>query len=387
MTGVDQPVRIRSLDGLRAMAILGVVCGHWLTGALITGPDGALSIHSPLSTLDWLRPSSWFFQMLGLFFLVGGYSAVLSIDRSRRRGIPDTQWIRARFARLTRPVFAAAAIVAVALPFAAVAGVPPGTLRGWVVLFVQPLWFIGVYLVITALTPYALALDRRFGFRAAIVLAAVVAVVDVVRYGPWSEGVPGWFGYLTVLPAWMFTYQMGIAWARGRLRREHAIALLAGGVALFVLLIGLLDYPWSIVSVPGIERSNSNPPSLLVPALAAVQTGAAFLLRDRLERILHRPRLWAAVCLLNLSAMTVFCWHQTALVAVSQVGAWLGNIPGLTDAPTDAGWVAARLAWFPILTLALAAIVVPLRRFEHVTNLPELRAVRPARPSVQSRAG
>lgn len=357
--------RIRSLDGLRAMAILGVVCGHWLTGALVAGADGALSIHSPLSTLEWLRPSSWLFQMLGLFFLVGGYSATLSLDRSRRRGTPRVEWIRARFRRLTRPVVAGAAVVAVALPFATVAGVPAGTLRGWVMLFIQPLWFIGVYLIVTALTPYLVALDRRFGARTALVLAASVALVDLVKYGPWGTGAPEWFGYLTVLPAWLFTYQLGIAWARGRLRRSHAIGLLAGGALLFVLLIGALDYPWSIVSVPGMERSNSNPPSLMVPALAAVQAGAAFLLRDRLERALRRPRLWAAVCALNLSAMTVYCWHQTALVVVSATGARLGNLPGLTDAPTDWTWVPERLAWFPVMAVVLAAIAVPLRRFEH----------------------
>ncbi len=356
--------RIRVLDGLRALAILGVVFGHWLTGALVAGADGALSIHSPLSTLPWLRPSSWFFQMLGLFFLVGGYSAALSLGRSRRRGIPDAQWIRARFARLTRPVLAGAAILAVALPFATVAGIPAGTLRGWVILFLQPLWFVGVYLIITVLTPYLLAVDRRFGARAAFAFAAVVAVVDLARYGPWGAGAPQWLGYLTALPAWMFTYQLGIAWARGRLRREHAIALLAGGAVLFALLIGALDYPWSMVSVPGMDRSNSNPPSLMVPALAAVQAGAACLLRDRLERALLRPRLWAAVCALNLSAMTVFCWHQTALVVVCVLGARLGDLPGLTDMPADAAWVAARLAWFPVLGLALAAITLLLRRFE-----------------------
>jgi peptidoglycan/LPS O-acetylase OafA/YrhL len=361
-----RPERIRVLDGLRAMAIFGVVCGHWLTGALVlNGGDGALGIHSSLSTLPWLRPSSWFFQMLGLFFLVGGYASAQSLHRSRHRDAPYTHWLRARFTRLTRPVFAAAAVVAAAISFATAAGVPPGTLRGWVLLFLQPLWFIGIYLIVTALTPALMALDRRFGARAALGFAAAVAVVDLTRYGPWGDGIPEWFGYLTVLPAWIFTYQLGIAWAHGRLDRRHAIALLAGGAALFALLIGALDYPWSIVSVPGLERSNSNPPSLLVPALASVQAGAAFLLRGRLERALHRPRLWAAVCALNLSAMTVFCWHQSALVVVSALGAQLGSVPGLTDAPGGGAWVVARLAWFPVLGLMLAAMTIPLRRFEH----------------------
>jgi hypothetical protein len=63
--------------------------------------------------------------------------------------------------------------------------------------------------------------------------------------------------------------------------------------------------------------------------------------------------------------MSVFCWHQVALVGVSEAARRLGTLPGLGDAPVDGGWVAARLAWFPVLALVLAGIVGLVRRFEN----------------------
>jgi len=363
---VTAPVTVereRAIDGLRALAILGVVCGHWLVGALSPGAGGGLLVDSPLRTAAWLAPMTWVLQMLGLFFLVGGYAAGGSLTRWREAGGADLAWVRRRFLRLAWPVVVAVALFSAALPVLALAGAPAATLRTWAVLLVQPFWFIGIYAVVTALTPVALRLDRRWGAAAALPMAGAVAVVDVLHYG--FHAVPAWAGYVTVVPAWMFTYQLGVAWARGGVSRTAAWRLLWGGAALFAALIVVARYPASMVTVPGADRSNSNPPSLLVPALAAAQSGAAILLRDRLERLLRRRRLlWTAVAVLNLSAMSVFCWHQTALVAVSAGAARLGRFEGLTDAPVAQQWIVERLGWFPVLAVALAAMVAVVRRFE-----------------------
>src|SRR5262245_38540223 len=114
IAGATPPDRDRGIDALRALAILGVVCGHWLVGALVLDVNGALRVESPLRYLDWLAPASWFLQMLGLFFLVGGYSAALGLRRSRDRGTPDRQWRRTRLARLTNPVVVTLALVGLA---------------------------------------------------------------------------------------------------------------------------------------------------------------------------------------------------------------------------------------------------------------------------------
>jgi peptidoglycan/LPS O-acetylase OafA/YrhL len=358
--------RDRAIDGLRAAAILGVVGGHWLVTALTERSDGSLRIDSPLRYLGGFAPVSWLFETLGVFFLVGGCAAAKSLGRHG----PDTgAWVRRRMARLLTPVLAATVALAAALPIASLAGVAGGTLRTWTVLFVQPLWFIAVYAAVTALTPFAMRLDDRLGAWAALPFLAAVAAVDLIRYGPWAAGAPGWVGFLTVLPAWLFMYQLGVAWARGRLGRRAAAGLVAGGAALFAVLVGALDYPASMVGVPGAARSNSSPPSLLVPALAAVQAGAALLVRDRLDGLLRRrPALWAAVATVNLYALAIFCWHLTAVVLMSLGAQQLGGVAGLTTRPDTATWVGARLVWLPLLGVVLVGLVALAGRLERLTS-------------------
>ncbi|MGH3490998.1 MAG: acyltransferase family protein [Actinopolymorphaceae bacterium] len=356
--------RDRALDGLRALATIGVIVGHWLVGALVVQPDGALQISSPLRTLGALGPVSWFLQMLGLFFLVGGRSAVASLLRAESRGESYRGWVLRRFVRLGRPVVAAIAVSAACLVVLGAVGVPAGTLRTWIVLLIQPFWFVLVYAVLTALTKYALAADRRLGAWAALPLFALVAVGDLLRYGPWHESVPSWVGLVNLLPGWLFAYQLGVSWALGRFTRRGWWLLVCGGTAVFATAVLAFDYPLSMVGVPGAERTNSHPPSLLVPALAAIQSGVAIALHGRLNRLLRAPGLWAGVAVVNLAAMTIFCWHQVPMVLVSMGGAVSGEIPGLTAAPEDLGWVLARLVWIPVMGVLLAGIALLARRFE-----------------------
>jgi fucose 4-O-acetylase-like acetyltransferase len=357
------PGRDRAIDGLRALAICGVVVGHFLVLALTVAPGGALRVTSPLIWLPAFAPLSWVLQMLGLFFLVGGYAAAKSLTRADGY----RAWVGRRTRRLVRPVAVVATALGAALPLLALAGVPAGTLRTTVVLVVQPLWFIGVYAVITALTPVAVALTRRLGAWAALPGCAVVAVVDLLRYGPWHDAAPGWLGLVNLLPGWSFAYLLGVAWAMGRVGRRGATWLMVGGAVVMVLLVRYLGYPASMVGVPGTGRTNAHPPSLLVLALAAAQCGAAIVLRDRLGTLLlRRPGLWTVVALVNLSAMTIFCWHQVALMTLSGGTLALapGGLPGLHDAPVDLGWAAHRLAWLPVYVGVLGAYVIAARRFE-----------------------
>ncbi|MGW0230220.1 acyltransferase family protein [Actinopolymorpha singaporensis] len=372
--------RDRALDAYRALATLGVVTGHWLVGALVAQPDGTLRIASPLRDLGALAPASWVLQMLGLFFLVGGHAAVSSLARSAERGEPYGTWLRRRFARLARPVLAATALSAGCLAVLGAVGVPEGTLRTWVVLLVQPFWFVAVYAVLTVLTRYAVAADRRWRGWAVLPLLAVVAATDLARYGPWSDAVPGWVGLVNLVPGWLFAYQLGVSWGRGtfsaaslgskgasqgRFGRWAGWLLLVGGATLFAVLLVVFHYPASMVGVPGAARSNAHPPSLLVPALAAFQSGAALLLHGPVTRLMRRPGLWAGVAAVNLAAMTIFCWHQVPMVLVSLAGkSAIGAVPGLTTSPDQLSWVLARVAWLPVMAAVLVAVVAATRRFE-----------------------
>ncbi|MFK0266017.1 acyltransferase [Streptomyces angustmyceticus] len=356
--------RDRALDGLRALALLAVPAGHWLVGGFTRDADGALHNSSVLTAVGALAPASWVLQMLGIFFLVGGHASVRSLRRAGERGEPVRAWLRGRIVRLGRPVLGVTAVWAMLLPVLYGLGVPEATLRTGATLVIQPLWFVGVYAAVTALTPYCLRAARRWGVGAAAPLAAAVAVVDFLRYGPFAEAVPAWLGLLNLLPGWLFAYQLGVSWGERRLGRRAAWTLLLGGAALFAALLLFFHYPASMVGVPGQDRTNSHPPSLLVVALAAAQSGAAVLLRDRLARLLRRPALWAPVTVVNLSAMTVLCWHQTALLSAAVPASFLGEVPGLTASPDTAAWLLTRLAWLPVFAAALLLIGRTTRRFE-----------------------
>ncbi len=356
--------RDRAIDGLRALALLAVPTGHWLLGGFTRDADGALHNASPLTSLSFLAPASWVLQMLGIFFLVGGYASALSFRRAMARGGSAGGWLRGRLVRLGRPVLGVAAVWAALAPLLYGLGVPEATLRTGATLVIQPLWFVGVYAVVTALTPYCLRAARWAGAWAAAPLAAAVAAVDLLRYGPAAPDMPSWLSLVNLLPGWMFAYQLGVCWGERRLGRRAAWALLLGGAALFAVLLLWFGYPASMVGVPGQDRTNSHPPSLLVLALAAAQSGAAILLRDRLARLLRRPALWAPVVIVNLSAMTILCWHQTALLSAAVPASFLGPVPGLTVAPDTLGWLVTRIAWLPVFAAALLVIARTTRRFE-----------------------
>jgi hypothetical protein len=234
-------------------------------------------------------------------------------------------------------------------------------------LVISPLWFLGVYAALTALTPAALGLVRRFGAWAAAFPVAVVAVTDLVRFG--LHG-PGWVGWVNVAAGWLVPYLLGIAWAQCSLtkwslrgRRVPAL-MLAGGAAATAALIAWAGYPASMVGVNGARISNLNPPTLAAVAFGVAQCGLALLLRDRLARLMRRPLAWAGIALVNLSAMTLFLWHQTAFVTVSSAGLLIGRVPGLLTAPDGGLWVAERLIWLPVFAIVLSGLWLAFRRVE-----------------------
>jgi hypothetical protein len=96
---------------------------------------------------------------------------------------------------------------------------------------------------------------------------------------------------------------------------------------------------------------------------------------------MRRPAAWFPVAVVNLSAMTLFLWHQTAFITVSTAGLLAGRVPGLLTAPATASWIAERLAWLPVFAVALSGLWLAFHRMEHG---PRHRA-RPAEASTALR--
>ncbi|MFD8095198.1 acyltransferase family protein [Streptomyces malaysiensis] len=338
------PDRDRAVDALRAFAILGVVLGHWLVTALVAD-SGTLRTASPLRYQPELSPVSWVFQTLAVFFLVGGQMGAKSHACARAQGIGYRRWLRARLVRLFRPVAAVLIVWTLAAGAMLGSGVSLLTVHTLLKLVLSPLWFLLVYAALTAATPLVARLHPLWPL-------AVVLHVDLIRFG---LGGPAWLGWINLAAGWLVPYCLGAAWGRGLLRgRTAGWVLLTGGAAVTAGLVLFGGYPAAMVGVPGASVSNLNPPTLAAVTFGLAQCGAALLLRGPLRRVLARPVAWAVVALVNLSAMTIFLWHQTAMMAVTVTTLRsAGPLPGLHTVPDGPGWVLARLFWLPAFAGAL----------------------------------
>ncbi|MBT2493265.1 acyltransferase [Streptomyces sp. ISL-96] len=367
-----EPDRDRAVDALRALAILGVVLGHWLVTALISD-SGTVRAASPLRYMPQLTAVSWVFQTLAVFFLVGGLVGAKSYAAARARGATYGQWLAARTSRLSRPVAAVLVVWAVAAGVMLVSGAGVETVRTLCKLVLSPLWFLLVFAALTAVTPLVAKLHPLWPI-------AVVLHVDLVRFG---LGGPSWLGWINVAAGWLVPYCVGTAWARGGLSgRTTGWVLLGGGAIATALLVAFAGYPAAMVGVPGAGISNLDPPTLAAVTFGLAQCGAAMLLLGPLRRMLVRPAAWAAVALVNLSAMTVFLWHQTAMMAVTATGLLAGDaLPGLHTVPDGPGWVLARLLWLPVFAGALGVCWAAFHTYEQGRPRKTSRVVYEGRPA------
>ncbi|SEM05514.1 acyltransferase family protein [Streptacidiphilus jiangxiensis] len=349
------PERDRAIDALRAFAILGVVLGHWLVTAIVVD-SGSIHVVSPLQHMPAFTPVSWIFQTLAVFFLVGGQVATKSYTSAKARGDGYLTWLWARLFRLFRPVLAVLAVWAVTASALLFAGVGFGTVEALVKLVLSPMWFLLVFAVLTAATPLVSKLNPLWPL-------AVVLHVDLIRFA--FHG-PAWLGWLNLPAGWLVPYCLGAMWAREGLRgRTTGWVLLIGGAVATALLVTQAGYPASMVGVPGAKISNLNPPTLAAVTFGLAQCGLALLLLGPLRRVLARPAAWAAVAVVNLSAMTIFLWHQTSMIAVTALGLLAGEpLLGLHTTPDTASWILARLAWLPVFATMLSLCWLTFRHHE-----------------------
>lgn len=155
------PGRERHVDLLRALAILAVVLGHWLI-VVVAERDGVLVGFSVLIELTWAHPVTWLFQVMPLFFVVGGFANAASLTSARRSGDGAVGWLLSRSARLVPPVSVLLAAVVAAAVVARLLGGDPRQIGTSVAAAVLPLWFLVAYFTMILLTPAMHALHRRW---------------------------------------------------------------------------------------------------------------------------------------------------------------------------------------------------------------------------------
>ncbi|UCC71946.1 MAG: acyltransferase [Gemmatimonadota bacterium] len=351
--------RNRYVDFLRALSICAVIVGHWLIAApYVSG--GELSLSNMLEHQPWTRLLTWAFQVMPVFFIVGGYSNGVSWNSARRSGRPYSEWLRGRLQRLVGPVLPLLAVWALLGVIAGRLGMSPQMVAASSQMALIPIWFLAVYVGVVVLAPLTYAAWQRFGLASVAVLALAVVVDDVLFFAADLRAV-GWLNYAFI---WVAAHQLGYAWRDGYLAGPRlGLAWAVAGALLLVGLVTLGPYPVSMVSVPGEEVSNTLPPKLPMLALAIVQIGLLLSIEAPMRRWLERAAPWTATVLVNGMIMTVFLWHLTASTLVIGGAIWLGYI-GLTLEPGSGAWWAARPLWLSVYALGLALFALAFMRFE-----------------------
>lgn len=351
--------RNRVVDLLRAAAILVVVLGHWLIAAVVVR-DGDLVIGHLLELAPWTHPLTWVFQVMPVFFLVGGYANALSWRSARRRGETYAGWLRARLRRLLTPVVPLLLLWLVAASVAFAAGVPGSTLRTASQVALVPTWFLAAYVVVCAVAPATLWLWERTGWWSVVAGLALGGLVDLVSLATDTLAV----GFANYLVVWATVHQLGYAWLDGRLAGTgRRLGVAAIGLTGTVVLVWAGPYPVSMIGLDDAVVNNSYPTRVTLGFLGLLQAGLVLSLEPVLARWLRKPGPWAATVLVNTRIMTIYLWHLTAMISVIGVSLLLGGF-GLGVEPLSPGWWLSRPLWWAVLALVTLALVALLGRFE-----------------------
>jgi surface polysaccharide O-acyltransferase-like enzyme len=351
--------RNRYVDFLRAVSILAVVSGHWLIAAPYVS-DGKPHLGHMLGIDPRTQWLTFLFQVMPVFFIVGGYSNSASWEAARRSDLGYAHWLYARLRRLIGPVLPLLLAWVVLASVARRYDASPELIRLASQASLVPTWFLAVYMLVVLLVPATRAAWRRFGIASFWLLALAAVAVDLARFaGGWT-----WVGWTNYLFVWLAVHQIGYLWRDGRLAgAARALPWFVGGSLALVVLLGRFSYPLSMVGVPDEKVSNTLPPSLAMLALGAAQAGLLLSLEGPVRRWLRRSVPWTATVLVNGMIMTVYLWHLTVMILVIGLAVKLGGV-GLTLAPGSAAWWSTRVIWMLLLAVALFPFLAVFGRFE-----------------------
>ncbi|HEX9030262.1 MAG TPA: acyltransferase [Streptosporangiaceae bacterium] len=364
--------RNRVVDLLRAVSIAVVALGHWTMAAVtVSATSPGLRAGNILSLASWTHPFTWLFQVMPVFFLVGGYANALSWRSAQRRGTGYPAWLRGRARRLVLPVVPVLVFWLVVGGLALGLGADWRTVRLASSVALMPTWFLAAYIVVTATTPAALWLWERWNWGSVAAGLALAALVDVASLASGSALV----GFVNYLLVWGTVHQLGFAWLEGALAGwRRRLALCLTGLLGTVILVWLGPYPVSMVGIDTSTVNNTYPPRVTLLLLGMFQAGLVLMLERPAARAMLRLRAWTVVVAVNARIMTLYLWHVTAMVMVIALSLAFGGA-GLRFTPLTSPWWLTRPVWYLMLAVVTVGLVVIFGRFEKAAPDP-----RPAPP-------
>ena len=358
--------RNRAIDLYRVVAMVMVALGHWLVIAIGTDVDGELFARNALEVAPSLGWLTWGFQVMPLFFAVGGFASAMSLDAHRRKGNSDGDWIVQRLRRLVAPtaVLAATWLALLAVGVSVGAG---GLVAMGAVGAAIPLWFLANYTIDTALAPMMRTFILRnriatmstlFGVFGAVEIAHVAFEVPLVHHVNWVVG-------------WLLFQMIGFLWRDGVLPTGRTLVFAASTLWLSAIALVALG-PWSIsmIHVGGQPLSPTHPPSIALVLFGLAQTATAVAAAPAISRWLERSRrAWTVVVAGNSMSMSVYLWHFTAAVVASAGLYAIGMLPSAPIGSTE--WWMQKIPVVVLALLVLVPVVAVVSRVERQALLSE----------------
>jgi peptidoglycan/LPS O-acetylase OafA/YrhL len=351
--------RNRYVDFLRSVSILVVITGHWLI-ATAYYVDGELTQGKLLVSAPWTQWLTWVFQVMPIFFIVGGYANAVSLESARRKQEDYAGWLATRLNRLVRPLlvllFFWAALAIVMKMFDVSVGVIQYSSRAALI----PIWFLAIYIMVVILAPATYWAWQKYGFVSFWAFVGVAILIDLAFFVldlRWM----GWSNYFWV---WLAVHHLGFAWRDGRIGSPGKLLLYSAlGLAILWLLIFVGPYPLAMVGSPDEGLSNTMPPKITLLALAVFQFGLLLSIEAPMRRLLDNLRLWTATVLINSMIMSVYLWHITIMVVFISL-LYLADGFGLRLEPGTAEWFMSRPLWIAILYILLLPVALLVSPFE-----------------------
>jgi peptidoglycan/LPS O-acetylase OafA/YrhL len=366
--------RNRYVDFLRSVSILVVIIGHWMiaTAYVVDGEMIAGHLLAGRPELHWL---TWLFQVMPIFFIVGGYSNAVSLESAKRKGIGYAGWLSARLNRLVAPLLVLLVAWAAIAMVMSLLGARAEVIQTVSQAALIPTWFLAIYIVVVILAPLAYTFWRRFGFTSFLVFVAGAALMDVAFFVADMQ----WLGWTNYLWVWLAVHHLGFAWRDDRLGRvAKRLLFSAVGFGALWLLTSYGPYPLAMVGSPDPELSNTLPPKITLLALGIFQFGLLLALEEPMRRALNGLRLWTATVLINSMIMTVYLWHITVMVIFAALLYTAGGL-GLGIEPGSSEWWSTRPVWIAILFVLLLPVALMLSPLERRGRAADAAIPAPAR--------
>ena len=359
--------RNRYVDLIRVVSIGIVVLGHW-TMAVLGYRGGKFTGANLLELNPDLQILTWAFQVMPLFFIVGGFTNGGSWASAQRRGTRYADWLRAKSARLIRPALWFVAFWTLIPVLGVTLGIlPTSVARTGGEEVSLPLWFLAVYILAVAGVPALHAVHQRYG-GVSVFWGLVIAafIVDNLRFGA-DVPVVGALNYAFV---WLALLELGFLWRDGAFEGKPWLPwlMMAGGLASLGVMVRWFDYPISMISLSHAPRSNAMPPSLALVALGIWQFGAALLFQAPANRWLQRFRPWFVVVVANSMIMTFYLWNMSAVVLAAVLLFPTGVAPQ-PEALSTAWWL-LRPAWWLVCAICMLPFLLGFRWAERPTGAP-----------------